>query len=284
MDSRQAIPEIIRRRKSVRTYREEPVPGPLLDSFRASLEAARQGPLGSFCRFALFDVRTAAGSGLSRMGTYGMIRGARLFFSGAVRLGEFDLEDFGYLFETQVLKATGLGLGTCWLGASFDRRGYGRLLQAEADERVPAASPLGLAAERGKPLDTVIRLAAGSRQRKAEAELFFEGDFAHSLRPAEAGPAALCLEMVRLAPSARNRQPWRIVKQENRFHFFLRRSLPPGGAGGLDLARVDLGIAMCHFDLTARHLGLAGGFVAEKPDLAGGPALEYTITWKGASV
>jgi hypothetical protein len=225
MDSRQAIPEIIRRRKSVRTYREEPVPGPLLDSFRASLEAARQGPLGSFCRFALFDVRTAAGSGLSRMGTYGMIRGARLFFSGAVRLGAFDLEDFGYLFETQVLKATGLGLGTCWLGASFDRRGYGRLLQA-----------------------------------------------------------ALCREMVRLAPSARNRQPWRIVKQENRFHFFLRRSLPPGGAGGLDLARVDLGIAMCHFDLTARHLGLAGGFVAEKPDLAGGPALEYTITWKGASV
>ena len=289
MDTRQTIPELIRRRKSVRTYTRQPVPGPLLDAFRTALQAARQGPLGSCCRFALFNVRGPDGSGLSVTGTYGLIRGARLFFTGAVSRGETDLEDFGYLFETLVLRATDLGLGTCWLGASFDRRGYSRLLNCAGAEPAPAARPLGMPAGKKKPMDTVIRLAAGSQNRKAADILFFDKDFAHPLDPAEAGPAALCLEMVRLAPSARNRQPWRIVKEDNRFHFFLQRTAPPRSS--LDLARVDAGIAMCHFDLTARFLGLKGGFVADRtPPAAGTPpsgglaAPEYIITWRGKSL
>jgi nitroreductase len=288
MDTDHPAPELMRRRKTVRTYAQRPLPAPLLDAFQAALEAARRGPLGSRCRFALFDVRGPAGRELAPMGTYGLIRGARYFFSGAVKRGETDLEDFGYLFETLVLKATDMGLATCWLGASFDRSGYGRLLDAAPDERVPAASPLGLATGKANPVDAAIRLAAGSKRRKALEELFFDGDFEHPLNPVDAGAAALCLEMVRLAPSARNRQPWRLLREGKRFHFFLARSGPARDA--LDLARVDLGIAMCHFDLTARYLGLAGGFAAERPPRATGAlatgalatgAPEYIITWKG---
>jgi nitroreductase len=284
MITKTPLPDLIRRRKSVRTYSNEAIPGPLLNSFRAALDAARQGPLGSACRFAVFDTRETAASGTARVGSFGFIRGARWFFTGAVRHSACDLEDFGYLFESLVLQATDLGLGTCWLGASFDRRGCARLLGTAPDEQVPAASPLGLPAGRPRTLETAIRLAAGSRNRKPAAALFFDTAFGRSLDPAEAGPAALCLEMVRLAPSARNRQPWRILKEGSRFHFFLQRAFDKGG--GPDLARVDMGIALCHFDLTARYLRLSGGFAEEKARAAGlkGPAnksLEYIITWKG---
>jgi len=284
MTTRTPLPDLIRRRKSVRTYSKEAVPGPLLDGFRAALDAARQGPLGSSCRFAVFDTRETAASGAALVGSFGFIRGARLFFTGAVRSGAYDMEDFGYLFEALVLQATDAGLGTCWLGASFNRRGCVRLLEAAPEEQVPAASPLGLAADRSRTLETAIRLAAGSRNRKPAAALFFDTAFDRSLDPAEAGPAGLCLEMVRLAPSARNRQPWRVLKEGSRFHFFLQRTFDKGG--GPDLARVDMGIALCHFDLTARHLQLSGGFAEEKTRAAElkGPAkkfLEYIITWKG---
>jgi hypothetical protein len=48
-----------------------------------------------------------------------------------------------------------------------------------------------------------------------------------------------------------------------------------------DLQRVDLGIAMCHFELVARGSGRDGRWVIEDPDLAlPGPGVEYTATWR----
>jgi len=60
--------------------------------------------------------------------------------------------------------------------------------------------------------------------------------------------------MVRIAPSASNKQPWRIVKIEGAWHFFLERT--KGYGDGIifkllklaDIQRLDMGIAMCHFE------------------------------------
>jgi hypothetical protein len=47
-----------------------------------------------------------------------------------------------------------------------------------------------------------------------------------------------------------------------------------------DLQRIDMGIAMCHFDLAARELGLAGTWEASEPEIARPDGLtEYTATW-----
>ena len=71
--------------------------------------------------------------------------------------------------------------------------------------------------------------------------------------------------MVRLAPSAGNHQPWRIVRENDDFHFYLQRnkSLKPGSPlnrllGMADLQRVDLGIAMCHFEIDSPGIGFTG--------------------------
>ena len=53
-----------------------------------------------------------------------------------------------------------------------------------------------------------------------------------------------------------------------------------------DLQRVDLGIALCHFELVARELGLAGEWVFDGPAASVGAdapqGVEYTATWQAA--
>ena len=66
--------------------------------------------------------------------------------------------------------------------------------------------------------------------------------------------------MVRLAPSAVNRQPWRIVMKDGAFHFFEKHTREDEVPAMIDMHRIDLGIAMCHFHMTVEELGLTGRF------------------------
>ena len=50
------------------------------------------------------------------IGTYGSIKNASMFILGTITQSERCFESYGYLFEQVVLKATDLGLSTCWLG------------------------------------------------------------------------------------------------------------------------------------------------------------------------
>ncbi len=94
--------------------------------------------------------------------------------------------------------------------------------------------------------------------------------------------------MVRLAPSASNRQPWRIVTDpdQNLYHFFLQRakSYQPHKMGLADLQRVDIGIAMCHFALAAQAFELKGNWTGDIPKIEDLPqSTEYIVTWKSVS-
>ncbi len=53
--------------------------------------------------------------------------------------------------------------------------------------------------------------------------------------------------MVRWAPSAVNRQPWRVVVDGNEARFYEARTLGRPGAEGWDIQKIDMGIAMYHF-------------------------------------
>ena len=95
--------------------------------------------------------------------------------------------------------------------------------------------------------------------------------------------------MVRLGPSASNKQPWRIVRDGGSWHFAIQRSLfyrtrTLRLAGIADMPRLDVGIAMCHFELTARELGLRGSWRVADPGLEPhGARTEYSATWVSES-
>ena len=72
-----------------------------------------------------------------------------------------------------------------------------------------------------------------------------------------------------------------MIKSGNAYHFYLSRT-PNYGVLGFDIQMNDIGIAMCHFELTARELGLCGEWVFEDPGLVLPDELtEYTVTWRG---
>ena len=120
--------------------------------------------------------------------------------------------------------------------------------------------------------------------------MFFHGTAGQPLTRQHAGDYAIPLDMLRLAPSASNKQPWRVVKDGLAWHFYLQRTrgYNSGIASRLlkipDLQRVDMGIAMCHFALTAAEIGLGGRWVVSPPSVPGGlpesdAAGEYTASW-----
>ena len=246
------------------------------------------GPLGNRTRFELVFAVQRDAKALRGLGTYGFIKDATAYIVGVIREGDQALEDFGYLMECIILKATDLGLGTCWLGGTFTKSRFANKIRLTRDETIPAVTSLGHIAEHPRWVDGKIREAAGSDQRLPWEKLFFDGGFETPLATETAGKFALPLEMVRLGPSASNRQPWRIIKDGNRWHFYLRRTRGYRTSNYAkmlkmaDLQRIDMGIAMSHFELTAREHGMNGVWQIDDPGMAiQGETTEYSVTWVG---
>jgi nitroreductase len=284
MSTNAGITDLIRQRYSCRTYDSTPLAPDLRRPLEEYIRLVGQGPLGSPLRFKLLAAEGEDREALRGLTTYGMIRGATGFLLGAVGAADRDMEDFGYAAEQIVLLATGLGLGTCWLGGTFRRSRFAERLELRPDELMPCVLSLGIPAARRSLVDRITRLGAASHRRMPWERLFFDGSLDSPLDQEGAGAYRTPLEMVRLAPSASNRQPWRVLRQGRAWHFCLQRT--PGYervseplSGRSDLQRVDMGIAMCHFDLTARELGLEGEWTVAAEAMAGLGTAEYVVSW-----
>jgi hypothetical protein len=281
------VTELIRRRFSCRTYVAQPIAEEQRRLLAGFISSSRQGPCGASVRFELVAAIDQGRNPLQRLGTYGFIKGAKGFIVGAVGRFDKNLEDYGYLMERAILFATDMGLGTCWLGGTFTKSSFAARISATDGELVPAVTSIGYITDTSRSGDS-IRQHVGANNRLPWENLFFQKKFNVPLSTEEAGAYAAPLEMVRLGPSASNKQPWRIVKDGNAWHLYLQRTRGYGDAltfgllGLADLQRVDMGIAMCHFEMTARELGLPGRWVIQEPGIEKPDRLtEYTASWLG---
>ncbi len=66
------------------------------------------------------------------------------------------------------------------------------------------------------------------------------------------------MEMVRLGPSASNKQPWRILLKDAVCHFYEYKEPGYSDRFNYDIQRIDLGIAAAHFDLAVNEKGIKG--------------------------
>lgn len=280
------VTKIIRQRCSCRAYAKTSIPAGQARQLAAFTRSLTTGSLDTPLRFELVVAEEQDGTALRGLGTYGLIKHPAGFIIGAVGPGKMNLEDFGSRMETILLYATSLGLGTCWLGGNFTRSSFSSKIQTAKEEIVPAVAAVGWAAEENRAGDPLGQKVKSDTRLPWEA-LFFQSGFDNSLTPESAGAYALPLEMLRLAPSGHNYQPWRVVQDGDCFHFYLQRT-PGYGPGSLmfailgiaDLQRIEIGIAMCHFELTARELGLEGQWEVQEPALQKpGSSLEYIVTW-----
>jgi nitroreductase len=286
----QPIQEIIKQRFSCRSYLDEPINSRHRQELNDSLTKQHTGPLGTHARFELVAATQEDSKALKGLGTYGFIKNPAAFIIGALEDGSKNLEDYGYLLENIILSATDIGLGTCWLGGSFTKSSFAKKISLRDTEIIPAVVSAGYIAGKNGVRGQIKNIMQYYRRLPAE-QLFFTGTFGNLLKIEAAGKYIQPLEMVRIAPSASNKQPWRIVQTGNAWHFYLQRTKGYGKGTLLfkflrlaDLQRVDMGIAMCHFELTARSLGLNGRWIVEEPKslkdkLQIPEETEYTVTW-----
>ncbi|RPI03113.1 MAG: nitroreductase [Ignavibacteriae bacterium] len=279
------IEDIIRQRISCRTYLEKPIEEHHRRLLHDFLESIHIGPLGTHARFTLVAATEGDQESLKRLGTYGFIKNPAGFIVGAVEEGPKNLEDYGYLLERAVLYATGLGLGTCWLGGTFTKSRFAKTISAAGTEKVPAVISTGYGASEDN-IRGQLRRQAGAPRRYPAEQLFFDKSFGSVLQGPIEEKYSQILELVRRAPSASNKQPWRIIRNGDAWHFYLQRTAGYG-KGSLkfillrlaDLQRVDMGIAMCHFELAAREFGLQGSWVVDEPKIDLPDDTEYTVSW-----
>ncbi|MDO4280259.1 MAG: nitroreductase family protein [Peptococcaceae bacterium] len=261
----------IRSRKSVRSYAPEPLSAHDDAILDVALHTA-SNPFGETVHLYKLAQDTAARG--ERLGTYGIIRGAQTFIGASAQPTPLAPLALGYEVEQVILRLTAAGLGTVWLGGTFKRSAFARAMGVPASEWFPAIVPVGVAAAKRGSAERLMRVVAKSDQREAWRDLFTEDGFQIQLSEEAAGRYALPLEMLRLAPSALNAQPWRVVKAGRAFHFFETHKTG-SSVNEARLKGVDLGIAIAHFHLTAQALDLAGHFAVQP--LAGVHIPENTI-------
>ena len=265
------IDALVRGRRSVRTFEDRSVSQQDLDKLRAFLVEATN-PYGLPVEFKLLD-------GTKQKLSCPVVVGTDLYVGAKMKQAPNLNEAFGYSFELLVLYALSLGLGTVWVGGTMDRPAFEKAMELDGDEVMPCMSPLGYPAKKMSVREAMMRKGVKADSRMTFEELFFDGSFAVPLTQEKAGKLCHSLEMVRLAPSAGNKQPWRIVVKDNSAHFYLMRSRGFEGSV-IDMQKIDMGIALCHFDLAAKEAGLAPRFVQSNPGIVADDGLEYIATYQ----
>lgn len=277
MNLKFAVEQTVRARRSVRTYENRPLSA--ADHHR--ILAYMQALTNPFNREVTFHyTEKLAEMGGERLGTYGVIKGAKGYIGAIVTEGELALEALGYSFEKLILYAASLGLGTCWLGGTFNRSKFAAAMGVKENQMLPAISPIGYPLQQKRFIDTVFRTSAQSNHRKDWSELFFEENFLTPLSQSQAGDYGFALEMLRLAPSASNQQPWRVVKKAGTFHFYEAKSKRNESILGFDIQCIDMGIAACHFHLAAMERDLGGRFEClQENEKRAAQNIVYRFSW-----
>lgn len=271
------ITDVIRARTSIRTYESGKLPQEVVEKLEEFISNL-QGPFSPKSRFRIVDDQGITENSGGKVGTYGVIKNAPAYILGAVENGDNNLEQLGYTFEKLILYCASLGLGTCWLGGTFNRNGFENLINLGENEILPAVTPVGYPSSGINVMNFIFRAVANSSSRKPWEELFFEKDITTPLTKDKAEKYELALEMVRLAPSASNKQPWRIIKDDRGYSFYLKPTKGYDKATPYNIQRIDIGIAMCHFQMTLEEAGIMGKWISV-PDINTQEDMKYIVTW-----
>ena len=234
----------------------------------------------SFGGPAQFHVAPQTEAVVIKFGSYGTVRNPAAIIYGYTGTGHLAYAGYGYLLEQLVLLAESLGVASCWLGF-YRRRSLQKALNPPAGTTIPAVCVAGYPSRKRSAYGAIASAVGSRRRRKGTEEIFFQESFSRAFDLAYDKEIANALEMVRIAPSSGNLQPWRLIASGADIHFFVDLSHSYGGLIRGNLKWIDTGIAMCHLDLELREQGIIGSWIVEEPDIAGVPAsFSYATTWR----
>lgn len=210
-------------RRSVRTYTDRPIEGEVLESLNAEIDACNAE--GGLHIQLVLDEPEAFGTGVFK---YGQFKGVRNYLCFVGPNDDTLDEKVGYYGERVILYAQQLGLSSCWVALTFNKRRT--RYELAPGEKLALVASIGYGTAPSKPRKS--KSIADVSSAPTDAPGWFEQGVAAAL----------------LAPTAINQQ---------KFHF---EYVAPEGNGKPRVrattkrgtqTRVDLGIAKCHFELAA---------------------------------
>lgn len=144
------------------------------------------------------------------------------------------LTNIGYMLEQLDLYLVSLGIGACWFG------------MGKVEERVKDGLEFAIMMSFGK-YDGETRKSADDFSRD-DADDFWSG-----MSDAKLG------EIVRLAPSAVNSQPWRVEQIDNKLAVYRQKGKIPILSANLykHFNKIDMGIFLCYLDIALENEGYA---------------------------
>jgi hypothetical protein len=265
------IVDAVKARRSVRSFDGNA----LIDKHVALIQQFIDGmtpPFGSKPRIQIVgNINNGSGKPL-KLGTYGWVKGAKNFMTLVHNNNQLDQIAAAYNFEQVILYCTTIGVATCWLGGSFSRADFKKCIQIQDNQKLSIVSPLGYPSDKTHFIERfIVNADKHHSTRKPFENIFFHKDFDTTLNQQTAGVYYMPLEMVRLAPSANNKQPWKVILDNDNLHFFYNDYFGFGN--------IDIGIALCHFGETCKELNVKGYFkVLDIPD---NKKDRYAMSWIG---
>ena len=225
-----SLEEAIEIRRSRRKYHPTPLNNEAVDELQQQI--ARYVKEAGI-RMELVLDNGDAFSGLRR--SYGMFSGVRHYIGLISKEKDpLSVEKLAYYGQYLVLKATALGLGSCWVSGSFDRSACPFSLAA--GETIACVIVVGNAAEDLSTREKLIHNLVHRKTKSIEEmyvsdcdapEWFIQG-----------------MKAVQKAPSAANRQPVKFSFANGKVSAWIEDDTD-------DSMRIDFGIAKCHFEMGA---------------------------------
>ena len=245
-------------RRSVRRYEAGPLTDIMLAQVRALVDQAL--PLIPQNRLHVSWRDDEISAALLRvLGGYGRLVQPPHLLVPSIDGGQHSLMDLGYRVEQIAVRLVLLGLGSCYIGVlrnePLARTTFGLSPQA----RLGALLAYGQASQAvgGRAFNALVRLSVRADRRLPVERIFFIGQYDRpGAPPAEIAPL---VEAARVAPSAVNAQPWRILWRDGAMLLYVvRHSARYGSGPTADYRLFDGGICMGNVTLAMEALGLSG--------------------------
>lgn len=257
--------DVIRSRRSVRTFNGKAVDAALLNELKEYGKTVTD-PWNIPVEFVYMDARA--------YGLYSpVLSGEPMYIAAKVKKTENSEAAVGYAFEKLMLKAVQADLGTVWIGGTMKREEFEKACGKADDERMPCITPLGYPAKMSFK-ETMMRKGVGADKRLPKEKLFFENDW-NTPYVTDDSMLFEALEAVRLAPSAVNKQPWRILYKDGMYHFYEKKNKGYVSEEVGDMQKIDIGIAMAHFDLIIEAYGKKTEMLINEPAVSKEADMEY---------
>lgn len=151
----------------------------------------------------------------------------------------------GYIGEAFVLECASRGLGTCWLGGTYKKRGLKNCFKLDDDEKLLCVISFGKPAEQPKPSE---KKNIGQLTGLSSDEFDMLPDWQKE-----------AVNIARLAPSALNKQPWELEVERDYIRIINTKR-------NFGFGDVDCGIAMLHIEIGAASCGVFGDWFFDGED------------------